>query len=128
MTTYTQRAFETALNRSFEDTPSFLEFFQNAGCYLEDMTEVLVNKMSPGERESIIIEGVPGLSKRLADYGPEAIIIVMKKIEPYARIAIDLAQLNCPVNVLPFAGQGQQNKYVEELSDILRKHLIDDIS
>ena len=128
MTTFTQKAFERALNKSFADTPSFLDFFQSKGCYLDDMTEVPVNAMAKGEREAILMAEVMGLSKRLEEYGPEAVIVVMKRIEPYVRLAIDLAQINCPVHVLLFPGQGQQNKYVEKLSDILREHLIDDIS
>jgi len=50
MTTFTSRAFEKVFNRVFSDTSSFLKFFQNSGCYLEDICLEPVDKLPPKER------------------------------------------------------------------------------
>ena len=38
MTTYTQRAFETTFSLVFETADRFLRFFQEKGCYLDDLS------------------------------------------------------------------------------------------
>ncbi len=80
MTKYTSRAFETVFRIDFSDTTSFLKFFQNKGCYLEDLTMTPVNKMPTVEREKTLEQGIIRLSKKLIDFDPEAIVIVLKKI------------------------------------------------
>ncbi len=125
MTIYTSRAFETVFSKSFVNTSAFLEFFQDKGCYLEDLTTTPVNKMSTVEREKTLEQGVILLSKKLIDYNPEAIVIVLKKIERYVKNAIRITGLSCPVYTLPFPGNGHQNRFIQGLSIILEKHYLE---
>ncbi len=122
MTKYTSRAFEKVFRISFNDTMSFLIFFQNQECYLEDLTTTPVNKMPKVEREKLLEQGIIRLSKKLIDFDPEAIVIVLKKIERYVKNAIGIAGLRCPVYSLPFPGNGHQNKFIKELSSVLENH------
>ena len=122
MTKYTSRAFETVFRIDFSDTTSFLKFFQNKGCYLEDLTMTPVNKMPTVEREKTLELGIIRLSKKLIDFDPEAIVIVLKKIERYVKNAISIAGLSCPVYSLPFPGNGHQNRFIKDLSTVLEKH------
>jgi len=85
MTIYTSRAFESVFNKSFNDTKSFLEYFQERKCYLEDLTKIPVDKMSTKEREFTLKQGITELSLKLIDYNPEAIVIVLKKIDKYVK-------------------------------------------
>ncbi len=125
MIVYTSRAFEAVFNKSFINTSAFLKFFQEKGCYLEDLTATPVNKMSTIEREKTLEQGVIRLSRKLIDYNPETIAIVLKKIERYVKNAIKIAGLSCPVYTLPFPGNGHQNKFIQCLSIILEKHYVE---
>lgn len=123
MTTFTSRAFEKTFNTTFSKTEDFLDYFKACNCYLDDLSHVPVDDKSAEQRERILIDSIPALSDRLQTYKPEVIAIALKKIEGHARKAIDKAILSCPVYTLPFAGNGHQNKYIEELSNILGRHL-----
>ena len=62
------------------------------------------------------------LIARLKLYRPEAIAIVLKKVEPHVRIAVVQADIKPKLYVLPFPGHGHQEKYIAELETIVRKH------
>ena len=74
------------------------------------------------ERENTLKQGVSLLSEKLKNYNPEAIVIVLKKIERYVKYAIRTSGLSCAVYTLPFPGNGHQNRYIEGLISILKKH------
>jgi hypothetical protein len=58
MTTFTSRAFEKVFDRVFSDTSSFLRFFQQSGCYLEDICLEPVDKMTPKERSMMLKDSI----------------------------------------------------------------------
>ena len=124
MTVYTSRAFEGVFNQSFTNVAAFLKFFQGKECYLEDLTATPVNKMSIKNRESTLEQGIIQLSAKLKDYKPEVIVIVLKKIDRYVKKATKIAGLSCPIYTLPFPGNGHQNKFIQEFSNILEKHYV----
>jgi hypothetical protein len=123
MTTFTSRAFEKVFDRVFSDTSSFLKFFQHSGCYLEDICLEPVDKMTQKERTMMLKNFIEYFSSRLKEYSPEAIVIVLKRIESYVKEALRKAEINCPIYTLPFPGFGHQNNYINELCKILEKHL-----
>ncbi len=125
MTVYTAKAFETVFNKSFVNTLAFLNFFQEIGCYLEDLTAIPVNKMSTVNREKTLEHGVIQLSEKLIQYNPEVIAIVLKKIDRYVKNSIRIARLSCPVYTLPFPGNGHQNKFIQGLCKILDRHYVE---
>jgi hypothetical protein len=124
MTTYTSRAFAQVFNRSFDSATDFLNFFQKKDCYLEDMTSTPVNKMSAVDREKTIEMGISQLTEKIRVYIPEAIVIMLRKIERYAKKAITSAGVTCPVYTLPFPGNGNQNKFIHGLIVILHRHYL----
>jgi hypothetical protein len=123
MTTFTLRAFEKVFDRAFSDTSSFLKFFQHSGCYLEDICLEPVDKMTPKERNKMLKDSIKYFSSRLRKYSPEAIVIVLKRIESHVKEALKKADISCPIYTLPFPGFGHQNNYINELCKILQRHL-----
>jgi hypothetical protein len=123
MTTYTQRAFETAFSLVFETADKFLRFFQEKGCYLDDLSLIPVDGMPRQERERVLKRSVSSLAERIIAYEPEVVAVVLKKIAKYVDEALWLAGLQCEKYVLPFPGHGHQKKYVDQLTDRLEKHL-----
>jgi hypothetical protein len=123
MTTHISKAFTKVFNKSFNDDLSFLRYFQHKGCYLDDLSLIPVNDMPGPERINTLINSVEGLAQRIKSYNPKAIVIVLKKIDTYAKRAIELAQVKCTVYTLPFPGNGHQNKFIEEFCPILNEYI-----
>lgn len=124
MTTFTSRAFERAFNIKFEDTPSFLNFFQEQDCYLDDLSLIPVDKMKAGDREDALNKSIESLAIRLREYNPEVVAVALKKIEKHVIKAMNIAGICRPLYVLPFPGNGHQNKFIQGLCDILQSHLV----
>jgi len=124
MTGFTKRAFEDAFGMQFKTTAEFLHFFKTEGCYLDDVSLVPVDGMSAGDRERSLVASVPALAGRIRTSNPSVVLIVLKKIEPHVREALGLARVDVPTYVLPFPGQGHQREYVEQLTAVLRDHLL----
>ena len=102
----------------------FLHFFKARGCYLDDLSLVPVNGMTPKARKQALADGVPDPAKRMEKIRPAVIVVVLKKIERYVREALALARLEVPVYILPFPGQGHQAVYRQRLTRILKEHLL----
>ena len=56
MTTYTKKAFEAALGQSFPSDAEFFEHMRQTGFYLEDLSQVPVDKLPPSERKAKLVE------------------------------------------------------------------------
>lgn len=123
MTTYTSKAFEETLSKSFHSTLDFLNYFKSTGCFLDDLSLVPVDKMDKRDRELVLEKSINALADRIKEYDPSVIIIVLKKIEKYVNKAISKSKVTPVVHTLPFPGNGHQNKYIKELSKLLRKHI-----
>lgn len=123
LTSSTLRAFEKVFDRVFSDTHSFLIFFRLSGCYLEDICLEPIDKLPPKERTLMLKDSIEYFSSRLKEYSPEAIVIVLKRIESHVKAALRKAKISCPVYTLPFPGFGHQKNYINTLCEILQKHL-----
>jgi hypothetical protein len=123
MTIYTRKTFEKVYGISFSDHISFLDFFRDAGCYLDDLSHISVDDKPSVERERILKDSISGLASRIKTYKPKVIVIALRRIENYVKEAINIANIACPIYTLPFAGNGHQNKYIQELAIILKKHM-----
>ena len=117
--------FKLVFNKSFDNDLSFLKYFQKKGCYLDDLSLSPVNKLSLKQRSKTLENSIRKLSKRIDNYNPDVIVIVLKKIDKYVRKAINLSNVSCPVYTLPFPGNGHQNKFVQKFSEILKVHIKD---
>ena len=125
MTTNTARVFERVFDISFKDTPEFLDFFKVKGCYLDDISIIPVDNLTRLERNKVLIESLEDFSPRLTGYQPEVVVAILKSIETHVRRAMLMAKLTCPLYVPPFPGQGHQKKFRDEMSEILKKHMVE---
>jgi hypothetical protein len=123
LTSFTSRAFEKVFDRVFSDIHSFLIFFRLSGCYLEDICLEPVDKLPPKERTMMLKDSIEYFSRRLKEYSPEAIVIVLKRIESPVKQALRKAKISCPIYTLPFPGFGHQKIYIRKLRKILKNHL-----
>ena len=123
MTTFTSRAFEKAHGKRFQNNSEFLEYFKACGCYLDDVSRVPVNQLPPREREIQLRDNIDALSQRIREANPSVVVVVLKKIEPYVRAAVEKSQRSPRVCVLPFPGSGHQNKFLEGLASIIEKYV-----
>jgi hypothetical protein len=124
MTTFTQRAFENTFKLSFKNHKEFLQFFKKKGCYLDDLSLIPVNGIPPLRKEEVLSGSILSLAKRLTFHKPEIVVIVLKRIERKVNEALDLSRIQCERYILPFPGNGHQNKYIQELSKILKSHML----
>jgi hypothetical protein len=117
---YTQAAFSRIYGKEFETGESFLRSFQLLGCYLEDLCLEPVNHLSKSERKRARSDNVPGLSVRLRESAPEALVVVMKAITPHVQQAASQAGLaDVAFYSLPFPALGNQHRYTSELASVL---------
>ncbi len=123
MTTHTKKPFEKVFKKSFSGTSDFLKFFKRKKCYLEDLCQIPIDKTKPAERNRIREKSIKYLAQRLKTQTPEHIAIVgkEKKLKGQIEKAIKKAGLSCPIDILPFAGNGWQNGYETGLEEFLRK-------
>ncbi len=78
--------------------------------------------MENKQREQMLKDSVVDFSERLKIYQPDVIIVALRKIVKYTQKAIELSQVKSHYYQIPFAGNGWQNKYIEELEKILEHH------
>jgi len=123
MTNHTRKAFEMACGTTFKDEADFLGYFKKSGCYLDDLSHLPVNKLEHKERRQILQGCVPLLGQRIVEMDPEVIVVVLKRLERYVREAINQSGRQFELHVLPFPGVGHQNRYIDGLRGILKKHL-----
>ena len=126
MTTYTSKSFQKALKITFSDNQEFLKVFKAKGCYLEDLCHEPIDKLAKKEREDKLRRAVPGFSEIIKSLEPPVLVIVLKKIEPFVREAIAQSGVNTTVYTIPFAGNGHQNKYMNELHKIIQQHFVEE--
>lgn len=122
MTTYTKNAFEAALGQSFGSNAEFFQYMKHAGFYLDDLSQVPVDKLAPSEREAKLMEESASFAKRVHDMKPGAVVVVLKKIEAIVRNALNDIGSTAEIHVLPFPGNGHQRKYQSQLIPIIRKY------
>lgn len=113
MTTYTRRAFEKAKQLEFLDTYKFLDYFKDAGCFLDDLS------LEKGKPTGSLENEIKQLSERIAFVNPPIVVIVLKRIECDVRKAIEMSGCKPVIHALPFPGHGHQKKYIDELSQII---------
>lgn len=123
MTTYTAQAFQKAHGTRFLDNREFLEYFKAYGCYLDDLSHTPVDNLPKGQREEGLNACIGGLAQRIQEMNPDVLVIALKKIEHYVREAVYRSGREPEVFVLPFAGNGHQGKYINELCEIICMHL-----
>lgn len=117
----TQDAFKVVFGETAGTGQSFLSFFKNLGCYLDDLCPQPINHVEKSQRRLCHAQAVDGLAARLHAYSPQVIVIVKKDIERFVEKARDQAGIkSVKIEVLPFPAMGHQTTYQRELEKIIR--------
>jgi hypothetical protein len=124
----TMRSFSKSFKVKCNNVLSFLQFFKDCGCYLDDMCHEPVNYLSRADKESMIWEGVDGLRNKILLFSPRLIVAILSRIRPYVYEAAEKASFSLnAIHVLPFPGHGHQSQYEINLSEILNESIINGI-
>ena len=113
---HTLEAFRRVYGTGIGRGRAFLEFFKAHGCYLDDLVWV------QGKPNRTLKErGVMPLANRMKEYSPKVVIVVIKQIKGHVLRAMKAAGLgDIPCDILPFPAYGNEQRYVQELADIVR--------
>ena len=105
-------AFKSVLGKDINiKSKSFLEFFKDLGCYLEDLCEEPVNNLPKIERLKKRVGGIDGLSSKIRNLRPEVVVILMKEIQPEVKEAIRRSGHRPDlIEVTPFPAHSEQNR------------------
>lgn len=113
-------AFRQVFGSQIGEGEEFLEYFQKAGCYLEDLCLQPVNRMPDHERRRSREAGEPELTQKLKTHMPSAVIAVLVSIRGHVKIAMTAAGLtDVPLYSVPFPTMGHQPRFREALVSIL---------
>ena len=126
---YTKQVFYEFFKEEMDSSSEFLKFFQNKGCFLDDLShQPKIFKEIRSNKEFYI----KGLKERLELYKPRAVIITPIRIVDFIKTAIDCSNLKNYLNndlIFPlyFAGYGWKNKYMSGLRSALNYLILKNI-
>ncbi len=121
---YTKSAFAKVYPEvGLQTIQDFLNFLKEKGVYLDDICLMPINKLDERERKQCIENSVSSLAERIKVYCPIVVVSMLKKIEMDIRKSLRIAGVNPQLYSLPFGGNGHQNKYIEGLAEIVKKHV-----
>jgi hypothetical protein len=95
----------------------FLNWFKARGWYLDDLVTTPIEDRR--ERRKQCREARASLATRIAEYQPSAIVCLLKRICDDVEIAASKAASKAPLYTVPFAGQGHQTKFRDQMKRIL---------
>ena len=102
---------------------NFLETFKKLGFYLDDLCSEPVNQLKEGDdrKRRVRLRKLyeDDLSERVGQ--PEVVIVTPKEIRRNVERVLSVAGLAVPLHDLPFPVRDYDEKYVSELSGILKE-------
>jgi hypothetical protein len=117
MMSHMKRAVELAFGKSDD----FLRSFQAFGWYLDDLVLEPVNHLPRPERTAVCLAAQKSLADRIKTYQPEAIVSLLKRIEPIVTAAAIMAGSDATRYGVPFPGMGQQQRFQDQMAAIILK-------
>ena len=118
----TREAFVLAFGEAaVSEGPRFLREFQDRGCWLVDLVDRPVNRLSDDERESLVSSGVAGLAQTIEASRPQHVVAVKATIDDEVRSAMEVAGSPADLLALPFPVRQWRSVYVRELAEALRR-------
>jgi hypothetical protein len=109
------------IRKAFNGESSFLDYFKQKGFYLDDLVLEPVNHLAPRVRRSLCKQSISSLAKRLKDYKPAAIVILLCSIEPMVLQAMREAGLLYEPFCTPYPGFGNQPRFHRAMAEIVPK-------
>ena len=108
-----------AMKRAFGNRETFLEDFKKKGFYLDDLVRTPINKLERRERSRRREEAVPELAKRLVEYKPKAVVVVMRAILPMVRQAMRMAGISYEPFCVPHPAFGNWTRFSNAMTEII---------
>ena len=108
-----------AMKRAFGYRQAFLEDFKKSGFYLDDLVLTPINKLGRRERSRLRQEAIPGLAKRLIEYKPKAVVVVMRAILPMVRKAMRMAGISYEPFCVPHPAFGNWTRFSNAMTEII---------
>jgi hypothetical protein len=108
-----ERVFLEAFGPRFQPE-SFLRWFADAGCYLEDVCQSPVDGLSKEARESLCRAGEKRLAETILELRPLVIVVLMRRIAGYVRGALDRAGVQAEIIEVPYPGRWPAHREVFE--------------
>ncbi len=108
-----------AMKRAFGNRETFLEDFKKKGFYLDDLVRTPINKLERRERSRRREKAVPELAKRLAEYKPKAVVVVMRAILPMVRQAMRMAGISYEPFCVPHPAFGNWTRFSNAMTEII---------
>ncbi len=107
------------IRKAFQGTELFLEDFKKNGFYLDDLVLEPVNHLERPDRIALCRESVSSLAKRLSNYKPQAIVILLHSIRPMVLQAMNEAGLSYAPFCTPYPGFGNQPRFHKAMIQII---------
>jgi hypothetical protein len=108
-----------AMKRAFGNRETFIEDFKRKGFYLDDLVLTPINKLERRERSRRRQNAVPELAKRLVEYKPKAVVVVMRAILPKVRQAMQLAGMSYEPFCVPHPAFGNWTHFSNAMKEII---------
>jgi len=108
-----------AMKRAFGNQEIFLEDFKKKGFYLDDLVLTPINKLERRERLTRRQEAVPKLAKRLVEYKPMAVVVVMRAILPTVQRAMRMAGISYEPFCVPHPAFGNWARFSNAMKEII---------
>jgi hypothetical protein len=112
-------AFQGVNREITHDT--FLATFSDQGCRLIDLCEEPVDRLGAVARRKARTASEPSLARRLLELRPEAIVTLLRSIEPNVARAVVVAGWHGPCHRLPYPGRWVRHRevFVRELRPVI---------
>lgn len=110
-----------AMKKAFGGGTAFLDDFKTNGFYLDDLVQMPINKLASKERSALRWGSVSEFTNRLQEYQPEAIVIVMRAIQPMVLKAMRMAGLSCEPFFTPHPAFGNSGRFHTEMTQIIAR-------
>jgi len=91
---------------------TFLEVFQNSGCYLIDACAGPVDHLDARSRRAACLAGEPALTRKIRQLEPAAIVTLVKSIRDNVRRAAARAGWRGPILELPYPGRWARHRKI----------------
>jgi len=107
------------MRKAFQGKNRFLDDFKRNGFYLDDLVLEPVNQLESKHRISLCKQSVSSLAKRLKDYKPDAILILLMSIKPMVLSAMREAGLPYEPYCTPYPCFGNQPRFHKAMIEII---------
>lgn len=108
------RFMVVAISDTHDDT--FLDRFKALGWYLDDLVLYPINRMTRARRKAAWIASAPSLTKRIAEYRPQAIVSLLKGMKTVVEDAANASGCRAPVYSVALPGTGHQARFSAEMA------------